>query len=638
MSILPAWRLPRPTPDALALALLLACCSWPLHNAQATRPASQGAQATPPTPPISSGPNGSGPRKLLRYAFPIAETGFDPAQISDGYSRTIAAAIFEAPLTYDYLARPAQLKPQTAAALPEPSDNFRVWTFRLKPGIYYADDPAFNGQPRELVAADYLYSIKRMFDPQFKSPHLSQMERLNIVGLRELRQKVLKDKIAFPYDEPVEGMKLLDRHSFQLRLSEPTPRLPYAFADAGMLGAVAREVVEHYGDKIMAHPVGTGPFRLLSWKRSSRIVLERNPGFREQIYDEQAPADDPRSQAIAAAFKGRRLPMIDRVEVSIVEESQPRLLGFLNAEHDLIDRVPPELSPNVLPNNQLAPHLAKRGIVLDRISAGDITYSYFGMENPVVGGYTPEKVALRRAIALAYDNETELRQVRKGQAEPAQSIVPPTTTAYDPKFKSEISAHSVARARALLDLYGYVDRDGDGFRDLPDGAPLKIEYSSQTDQASRSLQDLWRKAFGALQIRVEFKIAKWPEQLKASRAGKLMMWGVAWNATMPDPSYFLDLMYGPSKGQANHARFDLPEYNRLFMQQVALPDGPERTALIERMKRIGVAYMPYKINGHRFANDLTHPWVQGYRRHPFMREFWRYVDVDPGPQAAHLKQ
>ena len=247
-------------------------------------------------------------------------------------------------------------------------------------------------------------------------------------------------------------------------------------------------------------------------------------------------------------------------------------------------------------------------------------------------------MALRRAIALAYDNNAELVQVRKGQAEPAQSIVPPSSTGYDRQFKSELSDHSIARARALLDLYGYVDRNGDGFRDQPDGSPLKIEYSSQTDQASRVLQDLWRKAFGALNIQVEFKIAKWPEQLKASRAGKLMMWGVSWNATMPDPTYFLDLMYGPSKGQANHARFNLPAYNELFERQVSLPDGPERLALIEQMKRIGVAYMPYKINAHRFASDLTQPWVIGYRRHPFMREFWRYVDVDPGPQAAHLKQ
>ena len=167
------------------------------------------------------------------------------------------------------------------------------------------------------------------------------------------------------------------------------------------------------------------------------------------------------------------------------------------------------------------------------------------------------------------------------------------------------------------------------------GQPLLVEYASQPDQTSRAQQELWQKAFDALHIAVRFKVAKWPENLKASRAGKLMMWGVAWSATTPDASYMLDLMYGPSKGQANHARFNLPEYNALFERQAVLPDGPERDALIDRMKRLGVAWMPYKINGHRIVSDLLHPWVLGYRRHPFMRENWRYMDVDAAAQAAH---
>lgn len=574
--------------------------------------------------------------KVLRYAFPVAETGFDPAQISDTYSRTVAAAIFEAPLTFDYLARPARVKPQTAAEMPQPSDHFRVWTFRLKPGIHFADDAAFHGQPRELVAEDYVYSIKRHFDPRSNSPNLNVLERLGILGLGELRRQAIDNKTDFAYDAPVAGLRVLDRYRFELRLAEPAPRLPYVFADAGMLGAVAREVVQAYGNQIMAHPVGTGPFRLVEWRRSSRIVLERNPGYRPRFYDEQPPADDPRSQAIARRLQGRRLPMIDRVEISIVEESQPRLLGFLNAEHDVIDRLPPELSPTVIPHNRLAPNLARRGVEVDRVLAADVTYSFFTMDHPVVGGYTPERVALRRAIALAYDNEAEQQQVRKGQAAPAQSIVPPHTTGYDPAFVSEMSHHDVARARALLDLYGWVDRDGDGWRDQPDGQPLVIEYASQADQASRALQELWRKALDALSIRVRFKIAQWPEQLKAARAGRLMMWGVAWSASMPDPAELLGLMYGPAKGQSNHARFDLPQYNRMFEQQAAMPDGPERLALIDKMKRLGVAYMPYKLHGHRYAIDLTQPWVIGYRRHPFMREFWRFVDIDPAAQAPYL--
>ena len=574
--------------------------------------------------------------KVLRYAFPVAETGFDPAQISDLYSRTVAAGIFEAPLTYDYLARPARIVPQTAAALPEITDEGRRFVFRIRPGIRFADDPAFGGRPRELTAADYVYSIKRHYDPQFKSPSLFQLENAKILGLSELRRRAIAGKQPFPYDTEVEGARTLDRYTFEVRLGAPAPRFHQVFADGAVMGAVAREVIEAYPGKAMEHPVGTGPFRLAQWRRSSLIVLERNAQYREQRYAEQPAPDDARGQAIARQLQGRRLPMIDRVEIAIIEEQQPRWLAFLNGQHDFLDRLPNEFASLAIPNNRLAPHLARKGIRMERVPLVDATMSYFAMEHPVVGGYTPERVALRRAIALGYDSQLEIERVRRGQAVVAQSIVPPQLSGYDPDLVTEMSRHDLPAAQALLDLYGWTDHDGDGWRDQPDGQPLVIEYASQPDQLSRQLQELWKKAFQALRIRVEFRIAKWPEQLKASRAGKLMMWGVAWGGTSPDGSYYLDLLYGPNKGQANHARFDLPQFNALFERQFLLPDGPEREALIRQAKLLAVAYMPYKVNSHRIATDLLQPKVVGYRRHPFMREFWRYIDIesDTGRTAA----
>jgi ABC-type transport system substrate-binding protein len=573
------------------------------------------------------------PKKVLRYAFPIAETGFDPAQITDLYSRTVAANIFEAPLTYDFLSRPARVRPQTAAALPEVSDDGKRFVFRIKPGIYFADDPVFKGQKRELVAADYVYSLKRHYDPKFKSGTLFQIENAGVLGLSELRKKVIAEKIPFPYDTEVEGLRALDRYTFEVRLAKPTPRFYYVFADGAVTGAVAREVVEGYAGKEMEHPVGTGPYRLVDWRRSAKIVLERNPNYREHLYNEQPAADDAGAQAIATRLKGRKLPLIDRVEISIVEETQPRWLAFLNGEHDMLERVPAEFMSNAAPNNRLAPYLAKRGVTMARAPLVDVTFAYFGMEHPVVGGYTPDKVALRRAISLAYDGERELTLLRRGQAIPAQSIVPPLVSGYDPKLKSEMSTYDLPRAKALLDLYGYTDKNGDGWRDLPDGQPLVLEYSAQPDQLSRIQQDLWKKALDPLGVRIEFKIAKWPEQLKQSRAGKLMMWGVAWSAANPDGQYFLDLMYGPNKGQANHARFDLPAYNALYERANAMPDGAEREALLAQAKQLGIVYMPYKVTSHRIATDLMHAPVQGYKRHPFMRDWWRYVDIEgPAPQ------
>ena len=570
-----------------------------------------------------------GEARVLRYAFRVAETGFDPAQVNDLYSNTINANIFDAPLTYDFLARPAKIVPNTAVELPEISGDFTTLTFRIRPGIHFQDHPAFKGRRRELVAADYVYAIKRFYDPRYKSPRLYLLDNAKILGLAQLRAAALKGG-KFDYDAEVDGVRALDRYTLRVRLGEPSPRFYQYFADNGFLGAVAREVCEAYDEKaIMGQPVGTGPFRLTDWRRSSRIVLERNPGYRDEVYDEQGAPGDAAAGALAQKLRGRKLPMLDRVEVYIVEENQPRWLAFLNEEHDLVDEVPYDLADLAIPNGRLAPALARRGVQMDRGPRSVVDVAIFNVEHPLVGGYTPERVALRRAIALAYSVQDEIRLVRKGQSIPAQSPVAPLVTGYDPAFVSEMSLTDRARARALLDTFGYVDRDGDGWREQPDGSPLVLQMSTQPDALSRALDEQWKRSMNAVGIRIEFKPAKWPENLKNSRAGKLMMWRVGWSAVQPDGDTFLALGYGPNKGQANHARFDLPAYNALYARQRQLPDGPERERVFHDAKRLFIAYAPYKLLGHRIETSVSHRWLIGFRRHPFMRDFFKYVDIDP---------
>ncbi len=566
--------------------------------------------------------------KVLRYAFRAAETGFDPAQISDSYSKAVAAGIFDAPLEFAYHARPAQLRPSTLVAMPEVSADFKTLTFELKPGIFFNDDPAFKGQKRELTAADYVYSIKRHYDPQWKSPNLYLLENVKILGASELRKELMAAKKPFDYDRPVEGLTVLDRYRFQIKLGVGDPRFINQFADAGFLGAVAREVVEFYGSKIMEHPVGTNAWRLAEWRRSSQIVLERNPNYREVRYAEVAPADNPALAAQIAALQGKRLPLVDRVVIAIIEEPQPRWLSFLNGEKDVIEEVPPDFATTAMPNNKLAPNLAKRGIQMTRYPRADVAITYFNMEDPVIGGYTPDKIALRRAISLGSDIAKQIRLARRGQAVPSQGPISPGTYGFDANFRSEMGEYNLAKAKSLLDLYGYVDKDGDGWRDQPDGSALRLEYATQPDSLNRQLNELWQKDMAALKIRIKFKTAKWPENLKSANAGKLQMWGVSWVATAPDGDTFLALGDGGAKGKANKARFDLPAYNALYQKQKALPDGPERQAVMAEAAKLLVAYMPYKTEVHRVFTDMAQPWVLGYNRNVFVRDFWKYVDID----------
>jgi len=566
--------------------------------------------------------------KVLRYAFRIAETGFDPAKVQDIYSRTITPHIFESLLTYDHLARPARIKPLTAVALPEVSADFKTWTLRIQPGIYFADDPAFKGQRRELTAADYVYSFKRFADPATNSPAWDSLEENHLLGLNEYRAELARSKQAFDYERRIEGLQALDRYTLQIKLGRSRPRFDQLLADASLFGAVAREVVEAYPQRSMEHPVGTGPFRLASWRRSSLIVLERNPDYRERFYDAQPRVDDAEGQALLTRFKGRRIPMLDRVEISIIEENQPRWLSFLNGQFDLIDRVPEDFINQAMPGGRLAPGLAKRGIQGYRVLTSDVLFTVFNTEDPVIGGNQPERVALRRAMALGTDSEREIRIVRRGQAIVAQSILMPHTTGYDPQFKSEGGDFDPARARALLDLYGYIDRDGDGFREQPDGSPLRLESLSTPESFQRQIDQIWQKAMAQIGLRIEFKTAKWPENLKAMRAGKFQIWSLASSAAAPDGQDALGLFYSPRIGGSNYARFKLPLMDQLYEQANGLPDGPERAAVFAEAKRVAAAYAPYRARGHRLLTDLAQPWLIGYRRPPFWLNWWEYVDID----------
>jgi ABC-type transport system substrate-binding protein len=591
-------------------------------------------------PAWAAPPGGAAGRKVLRLLFNGAETSLDPARISDIYSRAFTAHIFESLYGYDHLARPPKLVPVTADGMPEVSADFRVWTIRLKRGIRFPDDPAFQGRVRELQARDYVYAIQRTVDPANISPIEADTAELGIVGLKEAREAALKANKPFDYDRPLPGLRALDSHTLRIELHEPRPRLLYALARADLLGGVAREVVEFYGKDISEHPVGTGPFRLKSWRRSSRIVLERNPFYREVLYDAQPAPGDAEGQALLARFKGRRLPLVDEVDVAIIEEFQPEWLAFLGHEVDALagdtGQLPSQFAPLAVPGGKLAPNLARRGVRAYRQLAPDCVFSYFNMDDPVVGGMSPAQVALRRAISLAYDSREEIREIRKGEAVLAQSPLLPHTTGYASDFKSEMSDYDPGRANALLDLYGFADRDGDGWRERPDGSPLLIEVATEPEQIYRAYNELTQRGLKKIGLRANFKIQVWNENLKAAEAGKLMMWMLGNGASSPDGQGILAWLYGPQAGNGNLARFRMPEFDRLYERTQVLPDGPEREALFERAKRIAVAYMPYKVRAHRIFTDLAHPWVIGFRRPLFWSEWWHMVDIDLAVRAQHL--
>ena len=561
--------------------------------------------------------------KVLRVVLPWADGGYDP-QAADFFSNAVTRVIFDPLYTYDHLARPMKLVPNTAVALPEISPDGKTWTIRIKPGIYFADDPAFKGRRRELVAEDYVFAWKRVLDPRVRSTEFHVFDA-RFVGSESVLAKA-RESGKLDYDAPIEGLKAIDRYTLQLKLN---------FADTELLSnltipasaAVAREVVEAYGDAstwVMANPVGTGPYRLKEWRRGHRVVLEANPGFRDVRYPESS---DPADEAITAKLKGKRIPLIGRIEIAIIEEGAPRLLAFERRETDYVT-VPNTLASSVLdaPAN-LKPYLAEQGVRLARGIRPGIAYTYFNMEDPVVGGYTPDKVALRRAVSMGYNTPEEIKVIQQGQGTPANQIAPPTVSGHNDTLPAR-SIYDPAGARALLDRFGYKDRDGDGYRELPDGKPLTIEYWSRPTSAERQVDELWKKNVDAIGIRMVFKKDQQPELRKMARAGKLQMRRDGWNADYPDAENFMQNLYGPNIGQTNDSRFRLPEFDRLYEEARKLVDSPERTRLYDRMTDLVVAYAPFKLTHHRLEDHVIQPWVVGYRAHPLRSDIWKYLDID----------
>jgi ABC-type transport system substrate-binding protein len=395
----------------------------------------------------------------------------------------------------------------------------------------------------------------------------------------------------------------------------------------GFRGAVAREVVEAYGDKIMEHPVGTGPFMLGQWRRSSLIVLERNPGYREVFYDAQPAPDDAAGQAIAARLRGHRIPLVDRVEISIITENQPRWLTFLRGGIDAIE-VPSDYIKLAVPGGKVAPYLQRRGIRANIVVSHAVSYHYFNMEDPIVGGYTPDRIALRRAIGLGMNIERSIQLARGGQGIVAQSPIAAHVQGFDPAFRSENGEYDPARARALLDTYGYVDRDGDGWREMPDGSPLVLVMASDPSQISRLFNDLLSHDMEAIGLKIQFQIAPWQEIAKAARAGKVMMWQLGTYVVIPDGLDSLSRFYSPSAGGNNLSRFKLQEMDDLYEQLATMPDGAERDALLDRSKRLAIVYMPEKTTVHRVFSYLNHPWLIGFRIKPFIPGWYQMVDID----------
>lgn len=562
------------------------------------------------------------PAQRLRLAINDIDS-LDPQQWQSASANDVGYAIFETLYDWDYLASVPDLAPRTAASAPEISPDGKVWTVRIQPKILFTDHPAFGGKPRELVAQDYAYSIKRELDPNLRrggSPLYSDL----IVGMRAAVDAARKPGARFDYDAPVAGLRALDRYTLQFRLTAPNHAAMRSLLQG--TAAVAREVVEASHGDVQSQPVGTGPYRLKEWRHGSRVVLEANPAYRTLAFPQ---GTDPAVAGLVREMRGRPLPQVGLIELSVIEEMQPRILAFRRGELD-IAMLRGSSVQTLMRNDALDPALAARGVRSD-------TYHYttrmamFNMEDPVVGGFAKERVALRRAIALSLDIDKMVTVVYGGQAAPASQLLARGAAGYDSARPAKRTMDR-ALANALLDRVGYAGRDSQGFRVMPDGKPLALTLTTFTGTQWREMQALWKQDMDAIGVRMQFRAMPPTDVFKEGAQGKFQIALIGLSSSPMG----LDLLslHSRQPGSSNSTRFRYAPFDQALERFMYAGTEQQRRVEVRIMNEIVDTYVPVIPMVIELETAYVQPWVLGFRGSPYVTYYYQYLAVDPARRRA----
>ncbi len=533
--------------------------------------------------------------------------GLDPAGIGDTTSSGIGGNIFECLFQYELL-DDGVLKPCLAEEMPTVenggvSDDGKVFTIKIKKGVLFQDDPCFpNGKGRELTAEDFVYSWKRVADLNNNSQNWSFLAD-RIVGLNEFRDYTAGEEDP-DYDRLVEGLKALDKYTLRIELTKRLPQVLYVLAHLPT-AAVAREAVACYGDEIAGHPVGTGPFRLLKWKRGFGVILERNPSWRGETYPYPDEGQPPEPDA------GKPIPFVDRAEYRIIEEAQPAWLTFLSGESD-ISGIPKDFFSQTIKNERLSDDMVEKGIKLITAPDPSVFYLGFNMEDPVVGKNKP----LRQAISLAINRDEYIQVFLNGRGIPANGPIPPTFPSYDPDYKNPYS-------RFDLDLAVEKLREAEKIHGGP--IPTLVMDFGGADSTTRKMGEYYTNALAKIGLELSPEYNTWPKFQDKIKSKACQVFTLGWVADYPDAENFLFLFYGQNVSPGpNSANYVNPEFDALFEKATMMFDSPERRAEYRKLAQMVVEDCPWVFLLHPKGYTLYYDWVKNIHVNHFASGTLKY--------------
>jgi ABC-type transport system substrate-binding protein len=507
------------------------------------------------------------------------------------------------------------------------------WTFKIKPGQRYQDDPCFpGGKGREIVAADFLLSLRRLADPAIGCPILGFVED-KIIGLKEYaalcRQR--KDAGQKPdYQAEVPGLRLdpKDPYTFRILLNQPYPQLRYLMA-MHFTTPLAHEAVSKYGEDLKDHPVGSGPYILSEYRKKQQIVLTVNPNRNPEFYPTEGMPGDREEGLLEDA--GKQLPLAEKIVFRFIPERITSWNLFLQGYLDRYVVTQDNFRQVMAPQGGLSEEMRRRGIKPQKAASPNVYYFGFNMNDPVWGGYTDRQRKMRQAVSLAIDAEAFIELLYAGQGKPAQWIIPPGIAGYDPEYRNPYRQHNVARAKQLLAEAGYPN----GI-DPKTGERLTLYYDNAADTPEdRQALGLTTKQIEAIGIKLESRTWRdvvWQERLDK---GQAQFFTYGWFADYPDAENFVFMLYGPNKSPGpNHTDYHNPEYDRLFEQVRVMDDGPEREAIIRRMREISVEDCPWIYTIHNEQLGIDYGWLKNGKPHGVANDLAKYWRVDGAQRAA----
>ena len=562
--------------------------------------------------------------KVLNYFRSSTYKSLDPPKQFDSVSANIIANVYDSLLEYHYLKRPYELTPNLLEKMPELGEDKLTYTFKLRKGIMFHDDPCFpGGQGRELTSDDVIYTIKRFSDVNVNSRSYPALLQGRIKGLDAFREKSRHQKNLDYAKETVEGLKKLDSHTFQIVMSQPDPLTLMSLATEP-LAIVPKEAVDKYGPELAHRPVGTGPFILAQNPRKGVMVLKKNPNYHGKYPSAGAVGDQ--SQGLLASA-GQQLPLLDEIRLPLMEEPQPRMLKFLKGEIDWIGFDRNNFSRMVEKNEQgfqLKDEYAQK-FHLYWVESLSSSYITINLKDRVLGN----NQALRQALAYLLDVPAFIDKMSNGRGNPLNTIVPLPIAGSERSIKAEWYSHNIPKAQEKLKEAGYPN--GQGL------APLTILYGNTTSQTRQSHEFL-RAQLDEVGIQLKGEFLSFSDYLRRQESGGFQLAYSGWDADYPDAENFYQLFYGPNKLPGpNDSSYENAEFDRLYDKMRRLPPGPERNQIIEKMATIIKADVPVLLFSSPIAVGMHQKWLLNMKRNVMLSSQLKFLDLDPQVKAKGLK-